>query len=474
MGAADLVIHGGILVTPEGAFPASIAVRAGRIALIGAEDLMPKAAESIDAAGLHILPGLVDVHVHLREPGLTAKEDWASGTAAAAAGGVTTVLDMPNTVPPTASVAALEQKLSLAAAKAHVDFGAYALLAEDSIGVLAALKDAGAIGFKLYMGSSTGDLPIPSDGAILEGFESIARLGLRCAVHAENGGVIARREARLKAAGRADALAHLAARPEVAEEEALARALAFARVSGARLHIAHVSAERSLPLIRAAKADGVDVTAETCPQYFLLTAEAMRAADGQRLRVNPPLRAPHNQDPLRRALADGAIDLIATDHAPHLPVEKSAARVWDCACGLPGLETLLPLLLTEVAEGRLALTDLPRLLARNPARAFGLYPQKGALAIGSDADFALVDLGRAGQITAAGLKTRAGWTPFDGRAVTGAVTMTLVRGRIVMRDGEVIGPEGWGQALRPAMPNPSPRNPQLALPAILSPDNIPF
>ena len=306
---------------------------------------------------------------------------------------MTTVLEMPNTKPPTATVEALRQKQAIARAQAYVDYGIYGLLDENNLGELEALMDAGVSSFKCFMGNTFGDLPAPSDGAMLEGFEILARRGYRCTVHAENASIMARRQAKLEAAGRTDPLAHLAARPEVCAMEAVGRAIIFAEWTGARLHIAHKSSKDALYLIRDAKRRGVDVTVETCPQYLLLSTEDMKVQGGV-MRVNPPIREPGHQEPLWEALREGVVDMIATDHAPHTPEEKTRASVWQCDCGFPGVETQMPLMLTEVNRGRMTIMDYVRWACANPARAWGLYPTKGVIQPGADADVVLVDLGR--------------------------------------------------------------------------------
>src|ERR1700722_9433866 len=210
---ADLVISGGPGATEHATFPASLAIADGRIIAVGEARAMPRAGERPDATGLHVVPGAIDAHVHIREPGYTHKEDWATGTAAAACGGVTTIFDMPNTKPPTGTPEALAMKLAAAEEKAFVDFGIYGLLDENNIDGLEALIEGGVAAFKCFMGNTFGNLPAPSDGAMLEGFEILARHGIRCTVHAETASILARREMRMREAGRHDPLAHLAARP---------------------------------------------------------------------------------------------------------------------------------------------------------------------------------------------------------------------------------------------------------------------
>jgi allantoinase len=465
---ADLVIRNGRIVSPEGVVAASLAIRDGVIAAIGDDDLMPPAAEQLDAAGCHLLPGIIDSHVHFREPGYEYKEDWGTGTAAAACGGVTTVLEMPNTDPPTGDLAALELKQAAARRQAHVDYGIYGLLDEHNLDRLEALAAAGVVGFKCFMGNTFGDLPAPSDGAMLEAFEIIARLGKRIVVHAENPSIMARRQGRLEQAGRTDPLAHLAARPAICEIEAVSRAINFAEWTGARLHIAHKSSKDALDIVRQAKARGVDVTVETCPQYLLLDTEDMKRL-GNVMRVNPPIREPGHAEPLWQALRDGVVDMLATDHAPHTIAEKTDPNVWRCCCGFPGVETAVPLMLTEIAAGRISLPHYVRLSSVNPAKAWGLYPRKGVLQVGADADIAIVDLAREGRVEAAALHSKSKITPFEGRALKGLPVATLVRGKIVARDGALVGQPGWGRAVVQAMAAPAPRHTDGTTAAIIEP-----
>jgi len=464
---ADLVITGATVVTHTASLNAAVAIRGGRILAIGEQAAMPAARETLDATGLHLLPGAIDVHVHFREPGYTHKEDWQTGTAAAAAGGVTTVFEMPNVNPPTATPEALTLKLE-AAKKAHVDYGIYGLLAEDNIEQLEALIEGGVAGFKCFMGNTFGNLPSPSTGAMLEGFEIIAGHGLRIALHAETASIMARREKRLQAAGRSDPLAHLASRPAVVAVEAVARAAILAEWTGARIHVLHISSADELRPLREAKARGVDITGETCPHYLLFDERAYAEQQGI-IRVNPPVRERNHQLGLWEGLRDGTIDMIATDHAPHAPAEKLRNDIWSVDCGFPGVETQMPLMLTQVRAGRLSLTDYVRLSSTNPARAFGLYPAKGALLPGSDADIALVDLECADTVAAERFRSRSKITPFEGMKVVGMPVHTLVRGRFVMKDRSVVeDSRGWGASVRRIqhMPAPQPRNTDQTLAAV--------
>ena len=376
MSTADLVIRGGKVVSADCVIDASVAIDDGHIVAVGSETTMPPARETLDARGLHVLPGAIDVHVHFRDPGYPHKEDWQTGTAAAAFGGVTTVFDMPNTIPPTGTAAVLADKHRLAGASAHVDFGLYGLLGEDTIEHVPALVEGGVIGFKLYMGNTFGKIPRPSTGAMLEAFEVVARTGKRVSLHAETNSIMERRETRMRDAGRLDPLAHLAARPAVVAVEAVSRAAILAEWTGARIHILHISSAEELRPLREAKARGVDITGETCPQYLFLSTDDYARLGGV-IRVNPPVREARNQAPLWAALADGTIDMIATDHAPHAPAEKTRNDIWTVDCGFPGVETQMPLMLTEVSAGRMSISRLRALERGQPGQDLGPVSAQG-------------------------------------------------------------------------------------------------
>lgn len=456
---ADIVINGATLVTDSASFAASIAIRDGLILAIGSEDAMPPARETIDAGGHYLLPGAIDAHVHFRDPGYAHKETWETGSASAAMGGVTTVFEMPNTNPPTGTVEALNLKLK-AAESSYVDFGIYGLLGEDNLDQLEALIEGGVAAFKCFMGNTFGNLPSPPTGAILEGFEIIARHGYRIALHAENASIMARRQTKLRAAGRNDPLAHLEARPPVVAVEAVARAAILAEWTGARIHILHVSSGDELRPLREAKLRGVDITAETCPHYLLLDENAYTDVKSL-IRVNPPVREKRHQDQIWQAVQDGTIDMIATDHAPHAHDEKHRDDIWTADCGFTGVETQMPLMLTQVAAGRISLSDYVRMTSLAPAKAFGLYPRKGALLPGSDADIVIIDPDYEASVDSARLQSKGSSTPFHAHAVRGAPVHTLVRGRFVMRDRALVDEaKGHGKNIRRVqqMPTAVPRN----------------
>jgi dihydroorotase len=473
--AADLLISGGTVVHENGCFAADVAVKDGVVAFVDHPAFAPRAARVLDASGRFVLPGAIDMHTHIREPGTTHKEDWATGTRAAAAGGVTIVFDMPNTDPPVWSLEALAMKRDAAERQAHVNFGLYGLLDERALDAIEPLARAGVIGFRLFYGNTTGNLPAPNDGAVLEGFEILASLGLRCSIHAENSPILFWRENRMKAAGRDDAFAHLSARADIVALESLNRSIVLSEWTDARIHIVHESCMRSIPVIRDAKARGVPITVETCPQYLLIAAEDLTGDAGRIARLNPPIRDGRQRESILQALLDGTIDILGTDHAPHAAEEKAPPSYWDNACGFPGVETSMRLMLTLVHEGRVTLEHYVRMASAAPARAFGLYPRKGVVQPGANGDLVVVDLARRGVIRGAALHSiRSRFTPFEGRETVGMPVATVVCGRVVIEEDVVAEAPGWGRMGRPAMPPPEPRNPTTTTAAILRPDARPW
>jgi dihydroorotase len=303
---------------------------------------------------------------------------------------------------------------------------------------------------------------------MLEAFEVVAPTGKRISLHAETNSIMERRQEQLVAAGRQDPLAHIASRPAVVAVEAVSRAAILAEWTGARIHILHISSAEELRPLREAKARGVDITGETCPHYLLLSADDYHDLAGI-IRVNPPVREARNQEPLWRAIADRTIDLIATDHAPHTPEEKTRNDIWAVDCGFPGVETQMPLMLTEVNAGRLSVCDYVRLSSFNPAKIWGLYPRKGAILPGADADIAIVDLSREHVIYDAALQSRSKISPWNGRRIKGLPLHTLVRGRFVMKDRKLAdNVHGWGRSVHgiQQMPAPELHNTDLTAQAI--------
>jgi len=439
----DLIIKNGKIVTPQVTYEGDdIVVKDGKIIAIDKQSSFTEAKEVIDAKGKYILPGLIDVHVHFREPGLTYKEDFATGSMGAAVGGITTVCDMPNCVPFTCTLEAYQQKLDIIKNKAYVDYGLIAAVVGNSITEIPKLAEAGINVFKIFMGATVGGVPAPDDGGMLEAFRLIAKTGRRIGVHAENNPIMDFFAAKLKKEGRTDALAHMEARPNVAEAEAIQRAILFAKETGCKLHIYHMSSKEGVELVKRAKADGVDVSAETGPHYLLLNSEYYKKL-GSILKMNPPVRTAENGEALWKGLQDGTVEVIATDHSPHSEEEKIKENIWEAIPGFPGVETSVPLMLTQVNEGKISLNQYVKLASENPARLFNMYPEKGSFKIGTDADFTIVDMQKESVIDKSKLQSKCKLTPFDGYKVKGLPVYTIVRGNMVMKDGQIVGkPQG--------------------------------
>lgn len=425
----QLVVRGGTLCTPGGAIVADVGIREGRIAAIGDLGSHASAAEVIEAHGLHVLPGVIDAQVHFREPGFPHKEDLASGTAAAVLGGVTAVLEMPNTDPPTTTAAAMADKIARIHDRARCDVGFFIGASPDNAGQLGDLESLpGCAGVKVFMGSSTGSLLIPDDEALAAVFAHGSR---RVALHAEDEARLIERKP-LALAG--DPSTHPVWRDAETALRATWRAVALARRFGRRVHVLHVTTADECALLSTAK----DIaTFEIPPQHLTLVAPDCYRELGTRAQMNPPIRDAEHQAALWAAITSGSCDLLATDHAPHTLEEK--ARPYPASpSGMPGVQTMLPLMLDHVAAGRLTLARLIDLVCAGPARVWGLAA-KGRLAVGFDGDLTLVDLAARRTIRAADQATRVGWTPFDGKEVTGWPIATVVRGHLVMRDGALVG-----------------------------------
>ncbi|MBI4523244.1 MAG: allantoinase AllB [Deltaproteobacteria bacterium] len=432
----DLLIKNANIVTPEGICKGSVAVKGEKIAALMDDTFSPEARLTIDANGNYLLPGVIDAHVHFRDPGLTEYEDFKTGSTAAAFGGVTTVLDMPSSQPIVSTAEILLEKKRILEQKSLVDFGLRAAVTPDNLDRLEDLVSAGAIAFKVFMGQSVRS-PWLHDGYLIEAFNRLGRIKLGVGVHAENHWIIEHLRNKLQASGKNYPLAHLESRPSVCEAEAIQRALLYARLTGIeKLYIHHVSAKEGVEAIRKGKQQGLGVFAETCPQYLILSRQDYDRL-GSVIKINPPIRGDEDREALYEGILDGTIDMIATDHSPLSPEEKLRENVWEATAGFCGVETLLPLMLNEAHNRRLSLEHLARVTSENPARAYSLYPKKGCIKVGSDADLVLVDLKKDSEIRAEELHSKTKVTPFNGRKIHGSIVSTIVRGHVVVRHGNV-------------------------------------
>jgi dihydroorotase len=422
----DVVFRNGTVVNHDGAGIRDVGVRDGRIAAIGS--IGPESAgEAVDCTGLHVLPGVIDTQVHFREPGAQHKEDLETGSRAAVMGGVTAVFEMPNTSPLTVSEETLADKVARASGRMHCDFAFFVGGTRENAGRVGELERLpAAAGIKIFMGSSTGDLLVSDDEGLRAILQNVRR---RVSVHAEDEPRL-RERAALRVAG--DPASHPVWRDEVAALRATERLARIAGETGARVHLLHVSTAEEMDFIRAHKQNA---SVEVTPQHLTFTADDY-ARLGTRLQMNPPIRAARHRARIWQALAEGTADILGSDHAPHTLAEKARAYP-DSPSGMPGVQTLVPVMLDHVAAGRLTLARFVDMTSAGPARLFQIAG-KGRIAVGHDADLSIVDLKRRETISDAWSASRSAWTPYAGMTVTGWPVGTVVRGARVMWEGELV------------------------------------
>jgi len=432
----DLILRGGTVVNHDGEGVRDIAIRDGRIAALG-NLTTAKAASEIDARHLHILPGVIDSQVHFREPGLEHKEDLETGSRAAVMGGVTAVFEMPNTKPLTTTAETLADKVARAKNRMFCDFAFYVGGTRENIADIAKLERLeGSAGIKVFMGSSTGDLLVDDEPSL---DRIIAALSRRAAFHAED-------EARLNARKHLREPGNPASHPIWRDEEAAliatTRLVSLAEKYGKRVHVLHISTAAEMDYLSHHK-DWA--TVEVTPHHLTLAAPEAYERLGTYVQMNPPVRDARHRAQLWLGLADGTVDVLGSDHAPHARAEKDHAYP-DSHSGMTGVQTLVPIMLDHVSQGRLSLARFVDLTSHGPHRIFGLRG-KGRIAMGYDADLTIVDLKRQETITNAQQQSRCGWTPYDGVKVTGWPVGTLVRGAVAMWQG-TLAPTATGQPVR--------------------------
>ena len=457
MALFDLVIEGGNVWTPAGVIQADIAVAGEKIAALGNPGSFPPPAKTIDARGKTVIPGLVDTHTHHRDPGFTHKEDLTTATQAAAAGGVTLSIGMPNVNPPTTNLERFRKLIEDGKKKAIVDFNHNPSGTDpEAIPELAA---AGCLAFKIFMVRDTGrDYPhmpgigLHHHGELFRSFEAVAKTGLPLMIHPHDQDLMDVIEQRYWARGDRSPQAYAKAYRDfdgIIWDTAIATLVRFQKATGTRLHILHMSTPGGLEMVRRAKDEGRPVTCEVNPwALFLATWENVEKLGPYCLGFWVP---EGHVEALWKGIEDGTVDVVGTDHAPHTREEKDIGwqDMWKSPGGEPQIQDYLRLFLTEVNRGRLSLDRMVRITSYNPARLFGVYPRKGVIQVGSDADLVLIDLQKEETIENKTTYTKVGWTPYDGRRVKGVPVMTFVRGKVVMENGVVIGKPGDGTFIPP-------------------------
>jgi allantoinase len=447
-----LAVRNATVVTENTIVQGDVLIAGDRIAGIVGRGSDVSAEREIDASGRYVFPGFVDGHIHFRDPGQTHRGDFNTESISAVHGGVTTVIDGPNTGNVVRFAEDVEEKRRIGEAASLLDFGQMAALTPENVDAVPELVEAGVVAVKIFLGYKykLSGLPLhpPEDGQLMDALESVRGTGVRLSVHAENGDVITHLRERFMAEGRNTYLDHLASRPAYGEADAISTILRFGRAAGIRMEIRHLSCQEGLPLVAAAKAQGLDIVLETCPHYLVLDDDDLREQGGLAV-INPPVRGSAHQNELLQGIRDGIIDVIGTDHGPVTDDEQEGETIWQVAPGFSAVEVAVPLLLTLAEEGELSLTDIARLYSANTAKAWDLYPRKGSLQPGADADVTICDVGPAWTIDHTALHGRWTKTPFHGRTVRGRVSDVVVGGRIVIQDGALIDDEPRGRMVRP-------------------------
>ena len=448
----SLLITGGRLVTPSGVIEADVAVHHGKIAAIGSAGSLKGAEEVVCAAGKYVLPAVVDAHVHFNDPGLPEREDITTGTSAAAAGGVGTVIDMPlSGAPAVTSPETLELKKKAAAVRAVVDYALWGGLVGDNVAQLEEMSRRGAAAFKAFTCFAGSDFPYATPDVLYRGMAEAKRLGLLIGVHCEDEALTSALEKRARSEGRQSVRDFLDAHSPLTELLAVDMVLDMARATGARVHICHATIPEAVDRVRAAR--GASVTVETCPHYLTFSEEDLERLQGI-LKCTPPVRSKEAVEGLWKRVFDGSVDMISSDHSPSTLGQKGPAsgNFWDAWGGAQGVQTMLPALYTEgVIKRGLPIERLVQLISTNPARIFGLYPRKGALRIGSDGDLTIFDPQAEWTLSPEMLFYKNKHSPYLEMTFRGRVDATYVRGRAVFRDGRVLALPGSGSMLRPGL-----------------------
>ena len=455
----DTLITNGRVITETGELDANLAIEGGRIVgILDRSVALPEARETIDATGLIVMPGAIDVHTHFTGSHDFPAEELREGTLGAAVGGITTIAEMPHSAPPATTLENFLKKKTLLAETSTVDFALWAGLDGRNLHELAAMDEAGAIAFKAFLcsgdplGGTTDEKGLPrlNDDGLLRAMREIRTFDGLIGIHSENHDILIGAGEELRRAGRCDIRAHALAGPEIAEIEAVGRVATIATETGARCHVVHVSSGRAARIIAAAKKTA-RITLESCPHYLILDEEDL-VRIGPNARCGPPLRQRPVVEELWDALQSDEIDMLASDHCPYTPEQKAVGHhsIWDAGMGLAGIETSVPMFLGHAYHARgISLQKIGLMTATAPARTFGLHPRKGAIAVGFDADIAIYDINASWTVKGAEFHGLAKWSAFEGMSCDARVERTLVRGRTVYdRMASSQPAPGWGRFVR--------------------------
>lgn len=443
--SVDLVLKNAKIYAFNRIIDAGLAIDEGKIVRLAKEAHLPKASEKIDLDGLLLLPGAIDVHVHLRDQELSYKEDFFSGTSAAANGGVTLAVDMPNNKPVTMDSRTLRERMNIASRKIVVNVAFHAAFPDD-LNEIKRMVNEGAKAFKIFLSHKVGGLDPLDELTVSKAFKEASKSGVLISVHAEDGVLFQEVFRRLKAEGRDDLDAFYEAHSKEVEIRGIKKAIHLARRSGARIHICHVSSAEGLRTILNARKNGLPISCEVTPNHLFLTNKHAERLGNIALTV-PPLRSLDDTIYLQSCLEKSLIDLVATDHAPHTLKEKERTSIWEVSAGIVGLETMLPLMLTHVNKGLISLSTLVKVTSENPAKIFRLK-NRGSIREGNYADLVAVDLKREWIIDPSEFYSKAKFSPFEGWRVKGKPIKTFVNGLLVMEDGEILAKRGTGKIIR--------------------------
>lgn len=457
----DLILKNGIAYIDGSFIKANVIVSNEKIVSITTNDMFPDATKIIDLKGQYVLPGTIDTHVHVRDPGHIERGDFYTETLAAAAGGVTTIMEHPISIPPQYNVEILENRIKRAAMLSNVDFCFYgAAGGEHPEEITKLAKDGRIVAFKSFLHAAPEGrekefkgLTMANDYQLLMGMKELAKTGLICAFHSENNDIIQNNIKKFRDEGKTSPIYHALSRPPFTEYQSVQRVLEFARETGARVEIAHISTPQAMEIVKEAKREGIQVYAETCPHYLFLTEDDL-IKYGPFAKCNPPLRSKELSDELWNYVNDGTVDYIGSDHSPFLFSEKTKGNedIFAAVSGFPGIDLRLPLMIDAFIQKKIALERVVELLAVNPAKIFNIYPQKGAIRVGSDADFVVVDLHDTTVVDKEKNYSHAKniAIPYDGKKLHCKLNYTILRGEVVMENGIVgKGHKGFGKLVIP-------------------------